>query len=91
VDLPTDAFAMETHQFLGQLDWLGQLNSDRSPPFLGAIAIEHEMIPGAGHHLNPMIPCSLSVSEALERAGLPHPEDVTGRGRGTTIRTEPRP
>jgi hypothetical protein len=91
VDIPTDAFAMETHQFLGQLDWLGQLNSDRSPPFFGAIAIEHEMIPGAGHHLNPMIPYSLSVSDALERAGLPHPKDQAGRGRSTTSRTEPRP
>ena len=91
VDIPTGAFAMETHQFLGQLDWLGQLNSDRSPPFFGAIAIEHEMIPGAGHHLNPMFPCSLSVADALRRAGLPRPEDVRGRGRDAPIRTEPRP
>ena len=48
VDIPTDAFAMETHQFLGQLDLLGQLHSDRFPPFVGAIAIEHEMIPARG-------------------------------------------
>jgi hypothetical protein len=91
VDIPTDAFAMETHQFLGQLDWLGQLNSDRSPPFFGAIAIEHEMIPGAGHHLNPMFPCSLCVADALRRAGLPHPEDLADSGRRTANRTEPRP
>jgi hypothetical protein len=85
VDIPTESFALSTHQFLGQLDWLGQLNSDRSPPFFGTIALEHEMIPGAGHHLNPMIPCSLSVADALRRAGLPRPEDLTGRGRRTTI------
>jgi hypothetical protein len=85
VDIPTAAFAMETHQFLGQVDWLGQLNSDRSPPFFGTITIEHEMIPGAGHHLNPSFPCSLSVADALRRAGLPHPEDAPDRGKSTPI------
>jgi hypothetical protein len=71
VDLPTDTFAMETYQFLGQLDLIGQLTSDRFPPFLGAIANSHELIPGAGHHLNPIIPGSLSVADVLRRAGLP--------------------
>jgi hypothetical protein len=71
VDIPTQAFDLETHQFLGQLDWLGQMNSLRYPPFLGAIAPEHEVIPGAGHHLNPVIPCAMSVADALRRAGLP--------------------
>jgi hypothetical protein len=85
VDIPTAAFAMETHQFLGQLDWLGQINSDRSPPFFGTIPIEHEMIPGAGHHLNPRFPCPLSVADALRRAGLPHPEDAPDRGNRATI------
>jgi hypothetical protein len=33
VDIPTDAFAMEVHQFLGQLDLIGHVSSDRFPPF----------------------------------------------------------
>jgi hypothetical protein len=70
VDIPTDTFAMETHQFLGALDLLGHLNSDCFPPLLGAITNAHEAIPGAGHHLNPIIPCSLSVADALRRAGV---------------------
>ncbi len=70
VDIPTEPFAIEIHQFLGQLDWLGLLHSDCFPPFSGTIAIAHETILGAGHHLNPLIPCSLSVADALRKAGL---------------------
>jgi len=80
VDIPTPAFNLETHQFLGQLDLLGQINSDRDPPFFGRITIEHEMIPGVGHHLNPVIPCYLSVANALQTAGLPRAKDVADRG-----------
>jgi hypothetical protein len=70
VDLPTEAFGLETHQYIGQLDWLGQMNSLRYPPIVGTIAADHEMIPGAGHHLNPAIPCAMSVADVLRRAGL---------------------
>jgi hypothetical protein len=71
VDMPTQAFQLQTYQYLGQLDWLGQMNSDRLPPVFGAIPLEHEVIPGVGHHLNPIIPCSMSVADALRRAGVP--------------------
>jgi hypothetical protein len=71
VDIPSRELNLHTHQFLGQFDWLGQMNSLRYPPFLGAIANEHETIKGAGHHLNPIIPCAMSVADALRRAGLP--------------------
>jgi hypothetical protein len=71
VNIPTQAFELETHQFLGQLDWLGQMNSLGYPPFLSAIATEQEMIPGAGHHLNPLIPYAMSVADVLRRAGIP--------------------
>ncbi len=80
VDIPTGTFDLETHQFLGQVDLLGQINSDRDSPFLGKITIEHEMIPGVGHHLNPSIPYHLSVASALQMAGLPRAEDVADRG-----------
>jgi hypothetical protein len=70
VDIPTDAFAIETHQFLGALDLVGHLNSNRFPPLLGTINNVHEMIPGVGHHLNSIIPDSLSVADALRRAGV---------------------
>jgi len=76
VDIPTGTFNLETHQFLGQLDLLGQINSDRDPPLFGRITIEHEMIPGVGHHLNPVIPYYLSVAGALQTAGLPRANNV---------------
>jgi hypothetical protein len=79
VDIPTAAFALETHQFLGELDLLGGINSDRDPPFFGAITIPHEVIPGAGHHLNPIFPHHLSVADALRRAGVPRAEDRPDR------------
>jgi hypothetical protein len=70
-DIPTKPSELETRQFLGQRDWLGQTNSSRHPPNLGPIAHEHELIPGAGHHLNPIVPAAKSIEEALGRAGLP--------------------
>lgn len=87
VDLPTDPFDLETHQYLGQFDLLGQINSDRDPPFFGEIALAHEVIPGAGHHLNPDIPGFLRVSDVLQKAGLPRAEDVLQRDEGSVGRT----
>jgi hypothetical protein len=82
VDIPTDPFDLKTHQFLGQLDMLGQINSDRFPPFFGTIALEHEVIPGVGHHLNPNIPYFMPVADVLAKAGVPRAEDVPRRGDG---------
>jgi hypothetical protein len=89
VGIPTATFGLRTHQFLGQFDVLGQLNSDRDLPFIGTIAIEHEMIPGVGHHLNPRIPFSMSVDAVLRRVGPLSDEDVSrgevgGDGRPMT-------
>jgi len=96
VDIPTRTFNLETHQFLGQMDLLGQINSDRDPPFFGRITIAHEMIPGVGHHLNPVIPYYLSVASALQTAGLPRANDVPDPGdegrspsRASTLRQTP--
>ena len=89
VDLPIDAFDLNACQFLGQFDALGQINSDRDPPFLGKIATEHAVIPGAGHHLNRRIPCHLSVDHVLGRVKLPPAGDasrreIEGEARSTT-------
>jgi hypothetical protein len=70
-DIHTKLFELEARQFLGRLDWLGHMNSSRHPPYLGLIAPEHELIPGARHHLNPIFPAAKSIEEALRRAGLP--------------------
>jgi hypothetical protein len=85
VDIPTAAFELETHQFLGQLDWIGHLNSDRDPPFIGAITIPHEEIPGVGHHLNPLIPGYMSVASVLCRTGFAAAGDTTDRERKAMI------
>jgi hypothetical protein len=77
VGLPTTAFGLRAHQFLGQFDLLGQLNSDRDIPRVGTIAIEHEVIPGVGHHLNPRIPFSMSVDAVLRKVGPLSDEDVS--------------
>jgi len=76
VDIPTDPFNLSTHQFLGQLDTLGQINSDRFPPFVGKITIAHDVIPGVAHHLNPNIPFFMPVADVLGKAGVPRDEGV---------------
>ena len=80
VDIPADTFGLKTYQFLGQLDVLGHLKSDRDPPFVGRIAIPHEVVPGVGHHLNPKIPGYLSVEEVLAKVELPSKAEVSARG-----------
>ncbi len=42
---PPELFAPNVRQFMGELDWLGRVNSHRGIPY--------EKVPGAGHHLNP--------------------------------------
>jgi len=79
VGIPTATFGLRTYQFLGQFDLLGQLNSDRDFPFFGKIAIEHEVIPRVGHHLNPKIPFFMSVDEVLRKVELSPGEDVSSR------------
>ena len=79
VDIPTAALERKdnTYQFLGQLDGLGHLNSDRDPPFIGPINIPHEVVPGVGHHLNPFFSLNMSVSEVLDRVGKVPARDNT--------------
>jgi hypothetical protein len=61
-------------QYLGALDWFGSVNS--------SLAVRHERVPDAGHHLNPGFPYSMSVASLLNGAVaqrlLPKPsiEDV---------------
>lgn len=45
-------------QFIGEVDWFGGMNSRRN--------VRHEVIPGAWHHLNTMLPAHLPVRGALE-------------------------
>jgi hypothetical protein len=52
----------DVHQFLGRADWFGWVNSRHS--------VAHTDVPGAWHSLNSLVPGHLSVSEALERAGI---------------------
>ena len=82
VDIPTATFGLRTYQFLGQFDLLGQVNSDRDFPFVGRIAIEHEVIPRVGHHLNPKIPCYMSVNEVLRKVELSSEEEASSREVG---------
>jgi hypothetical protein len=76
VDIPPELIRAEhDHQFLGELDLLGMTNSDQT-----CGVIEHSTrIPGAGHHLNPTIPFSMSVPKVLEKVTLPDlPPDRDG-------------
>lgn len=58
VDVPREF--RRVHQYLGQLDFLGTVNSDFRAP--------HEPpIPRTGHHLNPRLACALSVSDVLRK------------------------
>jgi hypothetical protein len=82
VGIPTAPFGLRTYQFLGQFDLLGQLNSDRDFPFVGRITMEHEVIPRVGHHLNPKIPCYMSVDEVLRKVELSSDEEVSSREVG---------
>ncbi len=50
------------HQFIGQIDLLGMVNSRP--------ALERVAVPGAGHSLNTLMPYCLSVEEALKSAGF---------------------
>lgn len=73
VDIPTRELKLKkTHQFLGQLDPLGNLNSYRDPSFVGPITIEHTVIPGVGHHLNPFFGYNMSLSKVFkENTAIP--------------------
>ena len=44
-------------QYLGAFDWLGRARS--------SLGVEHESVPGAGHHLNPSFPYAMSVAALL--------------------------
>jgi len=68
VDLPTRMFKLHTYQFLGEYDWLGQMNSDRNR--LGEIA-SSITVAAAGHHLNPAFPFAMRVGEVLKQVELP--------------------
>lgn len=48
----------ELSQFLGELDWFGGMNSDRSQTF--------ETIPGTWHHLNTTMPGHLDFRDILK-------------------------
>jgi hypothetical protein len=52
----------DVHQFLGQADYFGWLNSRH--------LVDHVDVPGAWHSLNSLLPGHLSVDEALRRAGV---------------------
>lgn len=52
----------DVHQFLGRLDYFGMMNSR---PLVG-----REWVEGAGHSLNTAVPGALSVSAALQAAGV---------------------
>lgn len=51
------------HQFLGQLDMLGKINSRADEP--------HEIVPDVSHHLNSSIPYFMSVAEILKKVPKP--------------------
>ncbi len=51
-----------TTQFLGQIDWLGLVNSRRG--------VKRELVMGAGHHLNSNEPNHLSIAKVLVRADV---------------------
>jgi hypothetical protein len=51
------------HQFLGEYDWFGALNSE--------LDVAHRKVPRAWHHLNPRVPFCLSVPEILRDVPLP--------------------
>jgi hypothetical protein len=74
VDLPQEF--KQRHQFLGQLDLLGKINSRADVP--------HEIVPGAGHHLNPGIPYFMRVADVLARVPRPATAEA-GAVRRSTI------
>lgn len=52
----------KVHQFIGQIDWFGGLNSQFSVP--------HTTVPNAWHHLNTAFPCSMGVEKILKEAKI---------------------
>ena len=50
------------HQFIGQIDFFGMMNS--------RVGLEHVWVPKAGHSLNALVPGHLAVSEALRAVGV---------------------
>jgi hypothetical protein len=67
-----DAHISRLHQFLGQFDALGMLNSRPDLDFV--------MVPGAWHSLNGMLPGHLAVAKALKLAGIP-----SGKARRVSV------
>lgn len=61
----------DVHQFLGELDWYGQMNSQRG--------VTYTSIEGAWHHVNSQLPLHLSVEAVLQRVARRRPSrgDVT--------------
>jgi len=55
-------FSNNVHQFIGQTDFFGMMNSQFTP--------ERVYVPGAGHSLNTLSPGHLSVKDALNSVGF---------------------
>jgi hypothetical protein len=70
VDLPEQF--VHRHQFLGELDLLGKVNSRADVP--------HQVVAGAGHHLNPKIPYFMDVAGVLKQVPKPvHATEAASR------------
>ncbi len=54
-DLPPQF--QRTHQFIGQVDWFGGINS--------RLSVDHETVPHAWHHLNTKLPFHLDLEKTL--------------------------
>lgn len=55
----------DVHQFIGELDWFGRMNSQRG--------VTYTSIAGAWHHLNTQLPLHLSVEAVLQRVARRRP------------------
>lgn len=61
--VPLPARVGPTHQLLGDFDWLGSLNS--------RLDLDHQRVPGSGHHLNRQLPFHLDVGQVVRDLALP--------------------
>lgn len=60
------------HQFLGELDWFGGMNS--------VLDLPHTRVPNAWHHLNTATPLCMSVRDVLRHVPALMTPDSTGAG-----------